>query len=76
MTRQSSLILASMRAAGSGESESRGEIGVADPGAWSAVGSVAGWGEIGVADPGVWSTVGSVAGWGEIGVADPGVLGA
>ena len=46
--------MASMRTAGSGELESRGKIRVADPGAWSAVGSVAGWGEIGVVDPGVF----------------------
>jgi len=52
-TRQSSLILASMRAMGSGESESWGEIGIADLGFWSAVRSVAGWGEIRVVDPGV-----------------------
>ena len=39
---------------GSGESESRGEIGVAYLGAWSAVGSVVGWGKIRVADPGVF----------------------
>ena len=52
--RGSCRILASVRAMGSGELESRGEIGVTDPGAWSAVASVAGWGEIGVADLGVF----------------------
>ena len=47
-----------------------GEIGVADLGVRSAVGSVARWGEIGVADPGVWSIVER----GEFGVTDLGFL--
>jgi len=52
-------ILASVHAVGSGELESWGEIGVADPGAWSVVGSVARWGEIRVIDLGVWSAIGA-----------------
>ena len=50
---QSSLILASMRAVGSGESEPWGKIGVVDPGALERSQSIAGWGKLRVADPGI-----------------------
>ena len=62
--------MVSMRAARLGESKSWGEIGVANPGFWSAVGSVAKWGEIGVANLGFWSAVRR----GEFGVTVPGFL--